>query len=116
MTHTGADYFASRIIQAGVSPIFVAQIMGHSNPSILQTYAKAIDEFKRSAIAKLEALRQHIQFNLLGRDRFSESKTKTPLPGEHKRDGQERRLIQLWATCVVVSSPQRPRWPKRMRY
>jgi hypothetical protein len=31
--------------------------MGHSNPSILQTYAKAIDEYKRSAISKLEALR-----------------------------------------------------------
>jgi integrase len=27
--------FASRVTQAGVSPIFVAQIMGHSNPSIL---------------------------------------------------------------------------------
>jgi integrase len=49
--------FASRVTQAGVSPIFVAQIMGHSNPSILQTYAKAIDEYKRSAISKLEALR-----------------------------------------------------------
>jgi integrase len=48
--------FASRVTQAGVSPIFVAQIMGHSNPSILQTYAKAIDEYKRSAISKLEAL------------------------------------------------------------
>jgi integrase len=50
--------FASRVTQAGVSPIFVAQIMGHSNPSILQTYAKAIDEYKRSAISKLEALRE----------------------------------------------------------
>jgi integrase len=49
--------FASRVTQAGVSPIFVAQIMGHSNPSILQTYAKAIDEYKRSAISRLEALR-----------------------------------------------------------
>jgi integrase len=50
--------FASRVTQAGVSHIFVAQIMGHSSPSILQTYAKAIDEYKRSAIAKLEALRE----------------------------------------------------------
>jgi integrase len=49
--------FASRLTEAGVSPIFVAQIMGHSNPNILQTYAKAIDEFRRSAISKLEALR-----------------------------------------------------------
>ena len=50
--------FASRVTQAGVSPIFVVQIMGHSNPSILQTYAKAINEYKRSAISKLEALRE----------------------------------------------------------
>ena len=47
--------FASRLTQAGVSPIFVAQIMGHSSPSILQTYAKAIDEYRRSAISKLES-------------------------------------------------------------
>ncbi len=52
--------FASRVTQAGVSPIFVvAQMMGHSSPSgVLQTYAKAIDEYKRSAISKLEALRE----------------------------------------------------------
>jgi len=53
--------FASRVTQAGVSHIFVAQIMGHSSPSILQTYAKAIDEYKRgkrAAISKLEALRE----------------------------------------------------------
>jgi integrase len=50
--------FASRLTEAGVSPIFTAQIIGHSSPSILQTYAKAIDESKRSAIAKLEAHRE----------------------------------------------------------
>ena len=50
--------FASRVTQAGVSHIFVAQIMGHSSPGILQTYAKAIDEYKRSASSKLEALRE----------------------------------------------------------
>jgi hypothetical protein len=32
--------------------------MGHSSPSILQTYAKAIDEYRRSAISKLQALRE----------------------------------------------------------
>jgi integrase len=47
--------FASRLTEAGVSPIFVAQIMGHSSPNILQTYAKAIDEYRRSAISKLES-------------------------------------------------------------
>jgi integrase len=50
--------FASRLTEAGVSPIFAAQIMGHSSPNILQTYAKAIDEYKRSAISKLEAHRE----------------------------------------------------------
>jgi len=49
--------FAIRLTQAGVSPVFVAQIMGHSSPNILQTYAKAIDDYRRSAITKLEALR-----------------------------------------------------------
>jgi hypothetical protein len=34
------------------------QLMGHSSPNILHTYAKAIDEYRRSAISKLEALRE----------------------------------------------------------
>jgi len=50
--------FASRLTQAGVSPVFVAQLMGHSGPGVLQVYARAIDEYRRSAIAKLEALRE----------------------------------------------------------
>jgi hypothetical protein len=33
-------------------------MMGHSSPNILQTYAKAIDEYRRSAISKLEDLRK----------------------------------------------------------
>ena len=50
--------FASRLTWAGVSPVFVAQIMGHSSTGILQTYAKATDEYQRSAISRLEALRE----------------------------------------------------------
>lgn len=50
--------FASRLSVAGVSDLFVAQMIGHSSPSIVQTYAKAIDEHKRDAIRKLESLRQ----------------------------------------------------------
>jgi len=50
--------FASRLTEAGVSPIFVAQIMGHANPNILQTYAKANDEYRRAAICSLEAHRE----------------------------------------------------------
>jgi hypothetical protein len=51
-------YFCQPLTEAGVSPIFVAQIMGHSNPNILKTYARAINEFRRSAILKLEASRE----------------------------------------------------------
>jgi integrase len=50
--------FASRMVYAGVSPVVVGQIMGYSSPNILQTYALAIDEYRRSAISKLEALRE----------------------------------------------------------
>ena len=49
---------ASRLTQAGVSPVFVAQIIGHSSTSILSTYARAIDEYRRDAIHKLEDLRE----------------------------------------------------------
>ena len=48
---------ASRLTRAGVSPRFVAQIIGHSSTSILNTYARAIDEYRRDAIHKLETLR-----------------------------------------------------------
>jgi integrase len=45
---------ASRLSAAGVSDLFVAQMIGHSTPSILQKYSKAIDEYKRDAVRKLE--------------------------------------------------------------
>jgi hypothetical protein len=35
-----------------------AEMMRFFSPNILQTYAKAIDEYWRSAITKLEALRE----------------------------------------------------------
>ena len=50
--------FASRLTEAGVSPIFVAQIMGHASANILQTYVKSNDEFRKTAINSLEALRE----------------------------------------------------------
>lgn len=76
LTAAGLEYFwlydlrhtfASRLTAAGVSPLFVAQIMGHSNTSILQTYAKAIDEFRRSAISKLESFREAQSIESAGR-------------------------------------------------
>lgn len=50
--------WASRMVQAGVSPVFVAQMLGHSSMSILNTYAKTIDEYRRDAVRKLEGLRK----------------------------------------------------------
>jgi integrase len=49
--------FASRLSAAGVSDLFVAQMIGHSGPSILQRYSKAVDEYRRDALRKLEVLR-----------------------------------------------------------
>jgi integrase len=53
--------FASRLSAAGISDLFVAQMIGHSSPSIVQTYAKAIDEHRRDAIRKMESLRPQPQ-------------------------------------------------------
>ena len=50
---------ASRLTHAGVSPLFVAQIIGHEGTTILNTYARAIDEYRRGAIHKLENLRSN---------------------------------------------------------
>jgi integrase len=49
--------FASRLSAAGVSDLFVAQMIGHSTPSILNRYSKAIDEYRRDAVRKLEQMR-----------------------------------------------------------
>lgn len=49
--------FASRLSASGVADLFVAQMIGHSSPSILQKYAKVIDEYRRDAIRKLEQMR-----------------------------------------------------------
>ena len=50
--------YASRLSAAGVSDLFVAQMIGHSSPGILQRYPKAIDEYRRDAIRKLERMRE----------------------------------------------------------
>lgn len=49
--------FASRLAAAGVPDIFISQMMGHAG-GLLQTYAKAITEYRRDAIRKLEAYRE----------------------------------------------------------
>jgi integrase len=50
--------FASRLQEAGASPVTLAQILGHASTGIIQTYAKVLDEFRRDAIKKLEEYRQ----------------------------------------------------------
>jgi len=49
--------FASRLSAAGVSDLFVAQMIGHSTTTILHKYSKAIDEYRRDAVRKLENMR-----------------------------------------------------------
>ena len=49
--------YTSRLSAAGVPDLFVAQMIGHSSPSILQRYSKAIDEYRRDAVRKLEQMR-----------------------------------------------------------
>lgn len=48
--------FASRLSASGASDNMVAGMLGHSSPSIVNTYAK-VDEFRSAAIQKLECLR-----------------------------------------------------------
>lgn len=47
-----------RLSAAGEADLLVVQMMGHSTASILQTYVKVMDEYRRDAIRKLEAFRQ----------------------------------------------------------
>jgi integrase len=49
--------FASRMAAAGVPDVFITQMMGQAG-GLLQTYAKAITEYRRDAIRKLEAFRE----------------------------------------------------------
>jgi integrase len=53
--------FASRLSAAGAPDNLVAGMLGHSSPSIVSTYAKVVDEFRRQAIQRLENLRDSHQ-------------------------------------------------------
>jgi integrase len=50
--------FASRMTAAGVSPITVAQMLGHSSTQIVPRYAQVLDQNRFDAMKKLEVLRQ----------------------------------------------------------
>ena len=47
--------FCSRMYAAGIQPFLIELLMGHAGNSLVHTYAKADDDFKRDAAAKLEA-------------------------------------------------------------
>jgi integrase len=49
--------FSSRLNAVGVPEVFVEQLLGHTG-GLTQVYAKAIDEFRRDAIKKLEDFTQ----------------------------------------------------------
>jgi integrase len=50
--------FASRMTAAGVSPITIAQMLGHASTQIVPRYAQVLDQNRFDAMKKLEALRQ----------------------------------------------------------
>jgi integrase len=50
--------FASRMTAAGVSPITIAQMLGHSSTQIVPRYAQVLDQNRLDAMRKLEFLRQ----------------------------------------------------------
>ena len=47
--------FCSRMYAAGIQPVLIELLMGHAGSGLIHTYAKADDDFKREAAAKLEA-------------------------------------------------------------
>ncbi len=47
--------YCSRMYAAGIQPVLIELLMGHAGDSLVHTYAKADDDFKRDAAAKLEA-------------------------------------------------------------
>ena len=49
--------FASRLTAAGVSPLTIAQMLGHSSTQIVPRYAQVLDQNRLDAMKKLEALR-----------------------------------------------------------
>lgn len=74
--------FASRLSAAGTPDVLVAQMIGHSTASILQTYAKAIDVSRREAVKRFEAYRKsHIE----EAGRVVETCPESPLPDKRAR-------------------------------
>jgi integrase len=58
--------FASRMTAAGVSPITIAQMLGHSSTQIVPRYAQVLNQNRFDAMKKLELLRQSAILNGAG--------------------------------------------------
>jgi integrase len=69
--------YASRLSAAGVSPITVAQMLGHASTQIVPRYALVLDQNRLDAMKKLEALRP--QANGLSQDFVQAGETSTVL-------------------------------------
>jgi len=50
--------FASRLTSEGVSPLTIAQMLGHSSTQIVPRYAQILDENRLDAMRKLAQLRK----------------------------------------------------------
>jgi integrase len=50
--------FASRLTSAGVSPLTIAQMLGHSSTQIVPRYAQVMDHNRLDAMKKLEELKK----------------------------------------------------------
>jgi integrase len=50
--------FASRLTSAGVSPLTIAQMLGHSSTQVVPRYAQVLDQNRLDAIKKLEELKK----------------------------------------------------------
>ena len=50
--------FASRLTSAGVSPLTIAQLLGHSSTQIVPRYTQVLDQNRLDAMKKLEGLKK----------------------------------------------------------
>ena len=57
-THMLRHTYATRAIEAGISPVVIQRILGHSSVDItLNTYTSVFNQYKESEVEKLEEYR-----------------------------------------------------------
>jgi integrase len=69
--------FASRLTSAGVSPLTIAQMLGHSSTQIVPRYAQVLDQNRLDAMKKLETLKQ----SAIGSHEAAEAVAYEDIPG-----------------------------------